>query len=476
MKAHAIAVTILGVLLLGGTVFTASGATESAADHGGSGWADERSPATPETSGETLTEAQSSVRSMGDGYAACSTTDNCYSFDLTTYAPGPSITILPEGDYPYDATMNPSGTEVWIVGASGDGVAIVDRATNTVTHRVSVADYDNSVVFTDDGSLALVSSRDDDIVTLIDTGTYTVTGTLDVTTGGGGFYDGPGNMALDPVSKNIYAVDWHGDTLFEIAPDGSEVLDSVSVGDGLWQLVIPPDGLYVYITDRTTDQVRVVDRETLTQIHAVSVGDDPWGIDITLDGSKLVVCCEDTYDAYIIETGTWLVTPVFLGGKPRDVDILDRDGLAFIAGGSTGTESPVYVLDLDTASVLTTITGPGTNVNVVAVQRQMSSASTGIENVSVSREDVALASYPNPFNPRTWIRYAVDSPEEMELAVFSVAGRHITTLDRGHRDAGSYVATWNGRDSRGNAVGSGVYLVRLSAGDSVRTVKAVLLR
>ena len=91
------------------------------------------------------------------GYVGCSTTDNCIPFDLVTYAPGAAIDLLPEGDYPYDATMTPDGTEVWIPGNSGDGVVVIDTGTNTITHRASVGDKPNSVVFTDDSSLALVS-------------------------------------------------------------------------------------------------------------------------------------------------------------------------------------------------------------------------------------------------------------------------------------------------------------------------------
>ena len=52
--------------------------------------------------------------------------------------------------YPYDATILPDGSEVWICGASGDSVVVIDRVTNSITHRIPVGEYPNSVVFTDD--------------------------------------------------------------------------------------------------------------------------------------------------------------------------------------------------------------------------------------------------------------------------------------------------------------------------------------
>ena len=80
-------------------------------------------------------------RGMNDGWVGCSTTDSCFPFDLDTYVTGASQSLLPEGDYPYDATINPRGTEVWFVGASGDGAVVVDRATNTITHCIATGEY-----------------------------------------------------------------------------------------------------------------------------------------------------------------------------------------------------------------------------------------------------------------------------------------------------------------------------------------------
>ena len=68
----------------------------------------------------------------------------------------------------------------------------------------------------------------------------------------------------DAASELEAAVDWYDDHLYEIAPDASAVLDAVIIGDSCWQLVVDPDGEYIYVTDRGTDQVRVIDQETLS--------------------------------------------------------------------------------------------------------------------------------------------------------------------------------------------------------------------
>ena len=412
----------------------------------------------------------------GDGYVACNNSNDVVPFDVLTYALGTPIPLPGVNPYPYDATMTPDGSEVWVPDSSEDTVVVIDVFTNTITHTISVGDNPNSVVFTDDGSTALVSARDGDYVTVIKTSDYSVTDSLYVLTGSGGFYDGPGNMALDPVSKNIYALDWHADTLYEIDENATSVLRSVDIGTNMWQLVCDPGGQYVYVTDRGPDIVRVIDRATLTEVTTIPVGADPWGIDVTLDGSRLVVACEDDSNVYVIDTADWSTTVVALdaGADPRDIDILDSERHAFVAGGEiTGTDV-VYVVEL-VANTLKSSIPVGGNPNCVAVQPQMTSADVGIadgEEATLLR----LGCHPNPFNPKTTIEFCMPESSAMELAVFDVSGRQVALLERGTMDAGEHRAEWNGKCTDGNQAATGVYFVRLRTPDGSQVVKAVLLK
>jgi len=411
-----------------------------------------------------------------DGYVACSNSDDVIPFDLLTYAVGTAIPLPAAYPYPYDATMSPDGTEVWVPDGSGDHVVVIDVATNAITHTIPVGEYPNSVVFTDDGSTALVSARDGDYVTLIKTSDYSVTDSLYVLTGSGGIYDGPGNMALDPVSKNIYALDWYDDTLYEIDPDASTVLRTADVGIELWQLVVDPEGQYIYVTDRETAQVRVIDQATLTEVRTVNVGSDPWGIDVTLDGSRLVVACEDDSNVYVIDTSDWSTTIVALdaGADPRDVDILDSELHAFVAGGSISATDAVYVVELVGNTLKATIPVGG-NPNCVAVQAQMTSADVGVAGEAVETL-IRLGCHPNPFNPKTTVAFYMPERGAMELAVYDVSGRRVALLESGTTDAGEHRAEWNGRCSDGSAAATGVYFMRLRTPDGTKTVKAVLLK
>jgi hypothetical protein len=87
-----------------------------------------------------------------------------------------------------------------------------------------------------------------------------------------------------------------------------------------------------------------------------------------------------------------------------------------------------------------------------------------------------LSSYPNPFNPRTTISYSIPKAGYVELAVYDLAGRHVRTLVKEHVAMGEHHVRWNGEDSTGSQVASGVYLYQLRAGGFVETKRMVLLK
>ncbi|MCF7741010.1 MAG: T9SS type A sorting domain-containing protein [Candidatus Marinimicrobia bacterium] len=79
--------------------------------------------------------------------------------------------------------------------------------------------------------------------------------------------------------------------------------------------------------------------------------------------------------------------------------------------------------------------------------------------------------YPNPFNPVTNISYEIPRSLNVELKVYNVIGQNVVTLISGQRDAGKYTVEWDA----GN-LPSGIYLIRLKAGQKVSVDRALLLK
>jgi M6 family metalloprotease-like protein len=84
--------------------------------------------------------------------------------------------------------------------------------------------------------------------------------------------------------------------------------------------------------------------------------------------------------------------------------------------------------------------------------------------------------HPNPFNPRTTLRFALPQDGEVEIAVFDARGRRIVTLHQGALPAGHHEVQWHGTDDQGRDVSSGLYFARMSAGDFQQTRKMSLVR
>jgi aminopeptidase N len=94
-----------------------------------------------------------------------------------------------------------------------------------------------------------------------------------------------------------------------------------------------------------------------------------------------------------------------------------------------------------------------------------------------ARRNVELVSIsPNPFNPLTTLTFVVRQPAQVRVEIFDVRGRLVRTLVDDHFGIGGHPVDWIGTDDEGRGIGSGVYLVRLTAEDVDDVRKITLLR
>jgi hypothetical protein len=88
-----------------------------------------------------------------------------------------------------------------------------------------------------------------------------------------------------------------------------------------------------------------------------------------------------------------------------------------------------------------------------------------------------LRGYPNPAagtTPST-IVYALPTAGRVRVTIHDVQGAAVTALADGLQQPGRHVIRWDGRGARGDRARPGIYLVRVEAGDRVRTGKIVRL-
>ena len=90
-------------------------------------------------------------------------------------------------------------------------------------------------------------------------------------------------------------------------------------------------------------------------------------------------------------------------------------------------------------------------------------------------EEYSLSdAYPNPFNPTTTLSFCVKTEGYINLSIYDITGRLVSTLVDGNMERGYHSMVWNGLDSNGNAVSSGMYFYALQ-GEGVYITKKMML-
>ncbi|MFH1007118.1 MAG: T9SS type A sorting domain-containing protein [Candidatus Latescibacterota bacterium] len=139
---------------------------------------------------------------------------------------------------------------------------------------------------------------------------------------------------------------------------------------------------------------------------------------------------------YVLRSFVGQSTPV---GRSQSPTSLLCGGMGYILGGLNKDESPVVVNE-ETGS-------------------------------NLPPEFLLYQNSPNPFNPITEIRYQLPKASDVEIVVYSLRGQEVRRLVDGRVEGGYCSVVWDAMDAA-----SGVYLVRMQAGDSVEVRKMVLIR
>jgi hypothetical protein len=395
------------------------------------------------------------------------------------------------GDYDSDGDLDlamagatTSGRIARIYENDGDGNLTWDQAqalTGVAGAAAAWGDYDwdgdQDLVLTGyDGSqrISILYENDPEGTLSQDTAT-TLTG-LNSGSADWGDWDGDGDLDLVLTGNdgtNRRTIFYENDPVGTLTDDGDHGVIGVVLSDADWGDYDADGDLDLAITGETGSGgprvARVYENDgdgNMTQVaHILSIyrSSCDWG-DIDLDGDlDLALCGYDGsgLSTYLLEnTGTGFSgTPFWFPGVREgalclvDFD-LDGDVDFFMCGADWATK---YARLYENRGLLT------------AVEDQHESASM------ISGRDLLLDNYPNPFNPKTTVRYVIPQAGHVKIKVYGPTGRTVRTLVDSQEYAGAHSVVWNGQDDLGRDVASGVYYYRLEAGERVETRKMVLL-
>ncbi|UCE04779.1 MAG: CotH kinase family protein, partial [bacterium] len=100
----------------------------------------------------------------------------------------------------------------------------------------------------------------------------------------------------------------------------------------------------------------------------------------------------------------------------------------------------------------------------------------GTEDQSELIDHPIFSNFPNPFNERTCVVYKLFSPSHVRLTIYNIMGEEIKTLVNEWKPVGSYQMSWDGRDSDGLTVPSGIYIIQMRSDVSNQSRKIILMK
>lgn len=182
-----------------------------------------------------------------------------------------------------------------------------------------------------------------------------------------------------------------------------------------------------------------------------------------------------TLASFAAEAGQGVVTVTWVTESEIENDhfVLRRNGeiLAMIAGAGTTTEPHAYVYTDRRVEAGRVYRYALSDVSYGGVETLHDPITVEIPAGSAAESFVLEAAYPNPFNPQTSIRYRLTADSHLDLAVYDTRGMRVATLFSGERESGSYESVWHAGD-----MPSGIYLIRMTAGERTLTQKTVLMK
>jgi hypothetical protein len=171
-----------------------------------------------------------------------------------------------------------------------------------------------------------------------------------------------------------------------------------------------------------------------------------------------------------------LVTQDAVRGTPAICD-LNKDGKVDIV--AVGYDKRVYTWTLNATYNPAKMPWPMYKHDPQHTDTYGVNVATGVGDEPATTFTARLdQNYPNPFNPSTRISYEVEDGAKgsVTLAVYDVTGARVRTLVDEPARAGVHSITWDGRNTRGQSVGSGIYFYRLTTPARTFTRKMVLLK
>lgn len=179
-------------------------------------------------------------------------------------------------------------------------------------------------------------------------------------------------------------------------------------------------------------------------------------------GEYLMIWCDND------STESSLHSNFQLSSDGEYLSLIDKDGVTIVDSVSfpmlNANNSFARREDMDRMWEVTSTNTPGFS-NVI----------TDVQNSSREFQNNASV-FPNPFNPTTTIQFELSETTDLDIIIFDILGQQVWSKNMKMMEKGKHQLSWNGKNSAGNNLAGGVYLLSINGSDFSKTIKLLLLK
>ena len=290
----------------------------------------------------------------------------------------------------------------------------------------------------------------------------------------------PVDIALDPAGQKLYLINAWG-KVQRMNFNGSNFQPNLVTNlESPDHLVLDVTGGKIYWTEQTGETTGRIQRANLdgSNVELVkSLTSVPHGLNIDKVNGRLYL------------TNAWgKVQHLNFNGsnyRPNFItDLESPDDLAVDAPGGkvywTEMSGRIRRADLNGENIEDLVTSAGVPIKLVlGISPVPTAVAAAPVKAGTPDQTLLFVNYPNPFNPETWIPYQLTVPTDVKVTIYDARGVLVRHLELGHQLAGTYTsrsraAYWDGRNTQGERVASGIYFYRLQT-DTISSLRKMVI-
>jgi YVTN family beta-propeller protein len=262
-------------------------------------------------------------------YAVMQTRNEVAVIDTATS----EYSIVGVGSRPWSATLSPDDRLLYVVNTSSNTISVIDTATNTGIATIAVATQPMQLAISQDGTRGYLTAAPATVQTI---DLVNRTPIASIVTG-----TNPNAIVLNAAGTRAYVAYAGDSTIRVIDTTTNTVVGAVALGASKAPngLVLSPDERTLYVSQFLASAVVEIDTATLTLGPTYAVGTSPYGIDIASDGTRVYVANRDSHTLSVIDTAARaVVNTIDLGAsaQPWAIGRFLEPGVAITSAAPTG--------------------------------------------------------------------------------------------------------------------------------------------